>query len=550
VRSKKTMRLRIAAGVVLGVAGAVIVTGQSAGASSLRASDLTAVPAPNTKTAGITSPNVLSPGLAETVAAQGSQRLENGTAALPYYGYRGDGPLLPAPGSVQKPGTVIEASKTEPDKNTYLRLTGEHGADAAYDYGTHFLFQGHEGAGAGGAITRINLDADAAHRVTLLASTDADGKPLPAFDGSTWDPFAQRLLFTSENDANGGVWQATADAGSRVEDISAAVGRAGYEGVQTDAAGNVWLVEDSSGTTVATKAKLPNSFVYRFVPTHRGDLTHGRLQVLQVISNRTNTPITFQAADAAHPTGNAFSADTKDLHTYGQSFRTHWVTVHDTAVDTSGKPFDANAAAKAAGATPFKRPENGQFRPGTDFRQFYFTETGDTNTDSTANDGFGGYGAIMRVTLDGPSSDSGHLDMVFAADKQHTGLDNLAFFDRDHLAVVEDAGDGLHTQRNALDSAYLFDVSARPGTVPPVRFLAEGRDPSATIDSAYSDAGNGFQNEGDNEITGLHISNGDPTPNGLLGAAIPNPFKDGWRIFWTQQHGDNTTWEIVPSRTR
>jgi hypothetical protein len=28
----------------------------------------------------------------------------------------------------------------------------------------------------------------------------------------------------------------------------------------------------------------------------------------------------------------------------------------------------------------------------------------------------------------------------------------------------------------------------------------------------------GFQNGGDNEITGFHVSDGDPTPNGLLGA--------------------------------
>lgn len=546
-RNRRPARTALAAAAVLGVAGVLVLSSQSAGASGLRTADLTPVAEAHTKAAGTAAPDTLSPQLAQIVAAQGSQRLENGTAELPYYGYRGDGPLLPAPGSVQKPGGVIEASKTEPDKNTYLVLHGEHGADPAYGYGTHFLFQGHEGEGAG-AITRINLDADGAHRVTLLATTDVDGRPLPEFDGSTWDPFAKRLLFTAENGAAGGVWQATPDLGSKVEDISPAIGRAGYEGVQTDSAGNVWLVEDAGGATVATKAKLPNSFVYRFVPDHRGDLTRGRLQALQVVSHRTGAPITFQGADAGHPTGGALTGDQKDLHTYGLSFRTRWVTVHDTAVDTSGKPFDANAAAKAAGATPFKRPENGQFRPGTGFGQFFFTETGDTDARSTADDGYGGYGAVLRLTQNGPDADSGRLDLAFAGDKQHTGLDNLAFFDEDHLAVVEDAGDTLHTQRDALDSAYLLDVSARPGTTPPVRFLAEGRDASATVDSGLLDAGNGFQNDGDNEITGIHVSNGDPTAAGLLGAARPKPFTDGWRIFWTQQHGDNTTWEIVPAK--
>ena len=55
----------------------------------------------------------------------------------------------------------------------------------------------------------------------------------------------------------------------------------------------------------------------------------------------------------------------------------------------------------------------------------------------------------------------------------------------------------------------------------------------------------GFQNEGDNEITGFHVSNGDPSTGGILGALVPKQFKGGWRVFYTQQHGDNFTWEIL-----
>ena len=29
---------------------------------------------------------------------------------------------------------------------------------------------------------------------------------------------------------------------------------------------------------------------------------------------------------------------------------------------------------------------------------------------------------------------------------------------------------------------------------------------------------------------------------------IPRPFHDGWRVFWTQQHGDNITWELLSRR--
>jgi hypothetical protein len=58
----------------------------------------------------------------------------------------------------------------------------------------------------------------------------------------------------------------------------------------------------------------------------------------------------------------------KDIHTYGAALKTKWVLVHDT--DKGGmKPFAANEMAKAAGATPLKRPENGQFRPGTNFTE-------------------------------------------------------------------------------------------------------------------------------------------------------------------------------------
>jgi len=76
-----------------------------------------------------------------------------------------------------------------------------------------------------------------------------------------------------------------------------------------------------------------------------------------------------------------------------------------------------------------------------------------------------------------------------------------------------------------------------------VRFLAQGRDASATIDASSSALGN----DGDNEITGIHNSNGDPSVNGLLGAGPAQLFTSGWRLFYTRQHGDNVTFEILPS---
>jgi len=443
------------------VATTALAVSFAAGAALADPSDLTDVPSANSKTPGFAAPNILSPELTETIAAQGSVRLENSSALTSFYGYDNNGPMLPPPGAVQSPGHNVEATKTEPDKNTYLVLQGQHGADADYEYGTHFLYQGHEGGASGkGYITRINLDADGAHRVTLLATTDKDGNSLPTIDGSTWDPWAQRLLFTAELGNQGGVWQATPDYPSTVVDISGVFGRAGYEGIQNDSDGNVWVVEDSGGPAGAlnTHAKQPNSFIYRFIPKNRTDLTQGgKLQALQVISlANPGQPIVFHpgAADA-----DILSQDVKDLHTYGKVFLINWITLHDTAVDGNA-PFDANALAKAKKATPFKRPENGQFRPGKGFTEFFFDETGDTNALTEAGSDFGGFGAILKLTQTNPSANTGKLTMFYKSDVVHSAFDNCAFWSRDEVVFVEDAGDTLHTQRNALDSAYLFNVTS------------------------------------------------------------------------------------------
>jgi len=501
---------------------------------------LHSVPSPNPRMTGISAPNLLPPELVAASVVQGSYALENPTSTVSNFGYLADGPLVPAAGDTPTADHRVEATKTEPDKNTYLVLSGQTGADADYDYGTHFLFQGHESAGE---ITRVNLDADGPHRVTLMATTDKNGTSLPHFDGSTWNPFTQRLLFSAELDgATGGLWEATLGYPSAVEDISGAVGRGGYEGIQNDSAGNIWIIEDSSGKKPAAtpQAKVPNSFVYRFVPKRKDDNHNGKLQALQLTSLQSGSPIVFQDTDA-------LSADIRDLHTYGNVFETKWITLHDTAVDGT-TPFDANALAKSKGATPFKRPENGQFRPGGGFKEFFFDETGDTDNRTQAGVTYGGFGSVFKYSQSSVSANSGKLTLLYAADAAHSGFDNCTFLSKDHVAFVQDAGDTQHGQQNALDSAYILDVRAdysNPANQP-ARFIAEGRDTSATLDTTFAGM-TGFQNEGDNEITGIHYSNGDASTAGILGAKVPPSklFQSGWRLFWTQQHGDNNVWELL-----
>src|SRR5256714_11742185 len=123
------------------------------------------------------SPNVLSPEFTAELVEQGADVLENPSGVITTFGNLDDG------------------SRTEPDENTYLILDHNPGGPTdGYDYGRHFLIQGHENADDLAHITRINLDvADPDHRVTLLT---------PGFtffnriDGSTWNPFTGTLLFT------------------------------------------------------------------------------------------------------------------------------------------------------------------------------------------------------------------------------------------------------------------------------------------------------------------------------------------------------------------
>jgi Bacterial protein of unknown function (DUF839) len=505
------------------------------------AAPISGVPAANTKSDGFAPAHQLTREWRQSSVATGATRLENPDPLVSYYGYYND--VLNSssqPQMVPTPTTpATEAQKSEPDKNTYLVLWGQKGADPHYNYGTHFLFQGHElGAGGASFISRINLDADAAHRVTLMATHDVTGAPLAPIDGSTWDPFSQRLLFTTEN-ANAPTYAATLSFPSQVEDVSGALGRGGYEGIQADNYGNIWIVEDIGGTNKpGTVAKRPNSFIYRYVPNRPGDLHHGKLQVLQVIVD--DHPATFDSMAGVN------NSDQLAIRTYGVSHRTKWVTIHDTATDAPG-PFNANTLAKAAGGTPFKRPENGVFRPGSQFREFFFDETGDTNATSVENGTGGGWTSLFRLSQHSANADDGRLTLFFQSKSATVaGLDNVTFLSEDKLLAVEDAGDTLHTQRNALDSGYVFDVDHdySDGSLP-VRFLAEGRDPSATLDSANGGFG---KNEGDNEITGIHVSDGDPSANGILGAKVPRFGHDGWRLFWTQQHGDNITWEVTRAK--
>ena len=508
---------------VVAVALAAMAASQAA-AANVRVFDeiVSGVPAANPV---VISPNVLSPEFTAGLVQQGADPLENPSGLITTFGNLSDG------------------TNTEPDENTYLILDHNPGGPTPeYDYGRHFLFQGHENAGDLAHVTRINLDVtDPDHRITLLTPVDDTGfTNFNRIDGSTWNPFTRTLLFAQENANLGGVIEMGADfdpnTGGAVglRTLYGSLGQGGYEGIHPDGLGNVWIVEDVGGITVLNNAKNPNSFVYRFTPLSSDDLTRGKLEALQVLIN--GTPLVFVPVDAQHPNGDTRSRLQLLLHTVGRRWSVQWVTVHDTEVDGTD-PFDANALAKAAGATPFKRPENGQFQPNSNFRTFFFTITGDTDNTAGSDPQLaarGAWGGVFRVDLDG-TRQTGHISLVVLGDESHAAFDNITFADdADTILVTEDRGDTLHDQLNKLDSIWAYRLNRQhPTQTFVVRFLALGLDPVA-----------GVPGEEDNEPTGIHMSEGDSSINGLIGRNVFST--ETARLFFTQQHGENNLFEVFP----
>ena len=327
--------------------------------------DLTGVPSANTKSAGLRARlGAVARAVTRSPSRRARRRSRTRRPPSSYYGYDND-TLNPAGQPVMVASTAsgnTEAHKTEPDKNTYLVFDkGLQGADPSYDYGTHFLFQGHE-TGAPGYITRINLDADAAHRVTVLATQDRPGNA---------DRRHRRLDLGSV-----GAAAAVHDGERERADLLGHAGLpvAGRRRLRRARArrlrghpGRLATATSGSSRTSAARTSRGRRRSGRTAsstatcPTKPGDLANGKLQVLQVLNGTASRSRSPRRRRSTSP-------DQVALHTYGQSFDTKWITIHDTAVDGTA-PFNANTLAKAADGTPFKRPENGLFRPDGEVRR-------------------------------------------------------------------------------------------------------------------------------------------------------------------------------------
>ena len=449
-------------------------------------------------------------------------------------------------GVITKFGLLSTNVPTEADENLYLVLDHNPGGPTpGFDYGRHFLYQGHENGSPFAYVTRINLDVPrgSQQRITLLTPGDSTGNTgFGSIDGDAYNPFTNTLLFTQEAGASGGVIQITIDWPVQVNTLHPFLGRGGFEGIKLDDKGNIYMIEDVGGTTSHTPAfnngRQPNSFVYRYLPNNPSRIEDGgRLQALQVSID--GQPIVFGGTTPAAVDADISSTAQLKLHTPGTSWPIRWVTIHTSnAGDTA--PFNANAAAKTAGATPFKRPENMAWLPGS-FQTFFFDPTGDTDQIAGENSFLqarGSYGSIFRVDLrengngDGQANaDDGQISLFFLGDHEHNSFDNLAFANEQQLLAAEDRGDTLHGQLNTLDSVWAFDVHAN--NKKPIRFIALGRDASSVTRGE------------DNEPTGVFVSNGSIGTKHMLGTSEN---LNNARGFFTMQHGDNNVFEFVRTK--
>jgi len=218
----------------------------------------------------------------------------------------------------------------------------------------------------------------------VLATKDAAGANLATIDGSTWDPWAQRLIFTTES-ANAPTYAATPDYPStitrplgldRPRRLRGDPERLSRQSL--DRGGHRRLQQGGGGV-----ARQPNSYLYRFTPQHPGDLLHGKVEALQVLRG-PNDPNRLDD-ESKYPSARPDGAP----HVRQTSSRRSGCSCHDTANETAA--FNANVLAKAgrrnAVQAARKRPLPSRFS----LPRVLLRRDGDTNATSPENNHAGGW---------------------------------------------------------------------------------------------------------------------------------------------------------------
>lgn len=142
-----------------------------------------------------------------------------------------------------------------------------------------FMYRTHEvrGVASGGAVSVVDLKTG---EMKILAQN----VDWTALDGVRWTPWGT-VLFAEET-KGGRLFEVELNEdmmSAKLVHDRPAVGRLAHEGIDLDADGNVYVVDEHRGRTSGCEGNLPcGGGVYKFVPNNYGDLSEGSLYVLKV----------------------------------------------------------------------------------------------------------------------------------------------------------------------------------------------------------------------------------------------------------------------------
>jgi hypothetical protein len=311
-------------------------------------------------------------------------------------------PFVLPPGFVQ---TIIAregdgGSTDNWDMNT-LNETGPHAG--------RYLYRSHE-TPTDGQVSVTDLETG----TTRVLARRVDWNRL---DGIVWTPW--RTLLVAEEmrperqpslpdpvfpQARAGlVYEVDPVSGANV--ARPALGAKAHEGIRFDPRGNVYGISETAPTTrVGTPPRpAPGGYIFKFVSDRPGDLSTGQLYALKIV------------AQVGDRTGEAV-----------------WIPLDRTAVQV-----DADAAATAAGATGYARPEDVEIATSTGSNRGGSNVLYVAVTDEHR---------VLRIDLREPNGGSEH-ETAFVSDYVRQGVnapadfsnpDNLALDNSGNLFITED----------------------------------------------------------------------------------------------------------------